>query len=90
MCVCIPINLRETRKKFNKFFFTSELMSFKSPGREFLHPPPRLLDLAQIVLDIPKAIFPRASIHWNISLGESILANWFVPKKPSGLTDSVH
>lgn len=90
--MCIAMSLRNTRKRFNRFlYFKTKLMSFKSPRiGSICIPSPKLFGPAQFVLKIPSDIFPGASIHWNISLGDYVLVYRFVPNKPSSLTDSVH
>lgn len=88
--MCIPVSLRNTRKILNRFIFFRTNVIYISQNGIYLHPSPKLFDPVQFVLEIPGYIFPGASIHWNISLKDSILVYWFVPKKPSSLTDFVH
>lgn len=90
MCACISTSLRNTRKTFNKFlYFRTNVIEISRSGI-YVSLFPKLLDAAQFVLKHLTDIFPGASMHWNISLGNSVLVYWFVPKKLSCLTDAIH
>lgn len=72
LCVCIPIHLRNTKKAFNRFlYFGTNVIRISRNG--IYVSPPKFLDLAQFAFEAPIDIIPGASIHWTISLGDSVL-----------------